>query len=56
MAILEPVDFNGVTVGRATLHNVPNVMALGLREGDYVVVERANDVIPQAGFVGGGGD
>ena len=46
-AVLEPVDVNGVTVRQATLHNEDYIRAKDLREGDWVVVERAGEVIPQ---------
>ena len=46
-AVLEPVDINGVTVRQATLHNEDYIRAKDLRAGDWVVVERAGEVIPQ---------
>ena len=46
VAIMEPVEFAGVTVKRATLHNVQNVIDMGLCIGDHITVERAGDVIP----------
>lgn len=46
-AVLEPVVIGGATVQRATLHNEEYIRAKDLRVGDWVVVERAGDVIPQ---------
>lgn len=46
LALLQPVEVGGVTVSRATLHNMDQVEKLGLKVGDYVRVERAGDVIP----------
>ena len=46
-AVLEPVDVGGATVRQATLHNEDYIRAKELRIGDWVVVERAGEVIPQ---------
>ena len=46
-AVLAPVDVAGATVKQATLHNEDYIRAKDLRIGDWVVVERAGEVIPQ---------
>ena len=46
-ALLEPVNIRGVTVSRATLHNEGDIQRKDLRIGDWVLVERAGEVIPQ---------
>ena len=46
-AVLEPVDIGGATVKQATLHNEAYVRSKDLRVGDWVIVERAGEVIPQ---------
>ena len=46
-AVLQPVNIAGATVRQATLHNEDYIRAKDLRIGDWVVVERAGEVIPQ---------
>ncbi len=46
-AVLEPVYVGGVTVKQATLHNEDYIRSKDIMIGDWVVVERAGEVIPQ---------
>ena len=46
VAELEPVALSGSTVARATLHNKDEIARKDIRVGDYVLVEKAGEVIP----------
>lgn len=47
VALLVPVEIDGVIVRRATLHNQDEMARKDLRLGDSVLVQRAGDVIPE---------
>ena len=47
VAIFEPVELEGTTVKRASVHNVSIVRALQLGIGDRLTVYKANMIIPQ---------
>lgn len=46
-AVLEPVRVAGSLVQRASLHNEDNVVSKDIRKGDYVIIRKAGDVIPE---------
>lgn len=47
VAIFEPVELEGTTVSRASVHNVSIVKELKLGIGDKITVYKANMIIPQ---------
>lgn len=47
VAIFEPVELEGTTVSRASVHNVSILRALELGIGDHITVYKANMIIPQ---------
>jgi DNA ligase (NAD+) len=46
-AVLEPVRVGGVTIKQAALHNEEDIHRKDIRVGDWVIVQRAGDVIPE---------
>ena len=49
VAIFEPVELEGTTVSRASVHNISVMKALELGIGDRISVYKANMIIPQIG-------
>lgn len=49
VAIFDPVELEGTTVSRASVHNVSIVRELKLGIGDRITVYKANMIIPQIG-------
>lgn len=47
VALLKPVEIDGSTVSRATLHNESEIQRLDLRIGDTVIIEKSGDIIPK---------
>ena len=47
VAVFEPVQLEGTTVSRASVHNISIMEGLELGEGDHITVYKANMIIPQ---------
>ena len=47
VAIFDPVELEGTTVSRASVHNISIMEAMKLGEGDTITVYKANMIIPQ---------
>ena len=47
VAVFEPVELEGTSVSRASVHNISIMEALELGEGDRITVYKANMIIPQ---------
>ena len=47
VAYLEPVFLAGTTVSRATLHNEDEIKRLGVKIGDWVMIEKSGEIIPK---------
>lgn len=47
VAILEPVELNGSTISKVSIHNLNIIKKLNLHYNDTVEIEKVNEVIPQ---------
>jgi DNA ligase (NAD+) len=47
VANLTPVQLAGTVVARATLHNEDEIKRLGIRTGDWVLIEKSGEIIPK---------
>ena len=47
VANLEPIFLAGSTISRATLHNADFIAEKNIKVGDYVVIQKAGEVIPE---------
>ncbi len=46
-AVFEPVALAGTTVSRASLHNQDQLSEKDIRIGDFVIIQKAGDIIPE---------
>lgn len=46
VGIFDPVELNGTTVSRATLHNINKMEELGIEVGKTCILEKAGEIIP----------
>jgi len=47
VGLIVPIEIDGVTISKVTLHNYRHIERLGLMKGDTVIVIRSGDVIPK---------
>ena len=47
VAYLEPVSLAGTVVARASLHNEDEIKRLDIKLGDWVLIEKSGEIIPQ---------
>ncbi|HEX8370842.1 MAG TPA: NAD-dependent DNA ligase LigA [Pyrinomonadaceae bacterium] len=47
VAVLEPILLAGTVVSRASLHNEDEIQRLKIKLGDYVLIEKSGEIIPQ---------
>lgn len=47
VAVFDPVELEGTTVSRASVHNLSIMEALDLGQGDTITVYKANTIIPR---------
>ena len=51
VAIVDPVEIDGTTVTKASLHNMDYINEKGIKIGAKVTIYKANEIIPQIGEV-----
>lgn len=47
LAHLDPIEIDGSTIRKATLHNVAEIKRLGIGRGDIVMLTKRGDIIPK---------